>query len=69
MSAFTDRLKEVRNSVGKTQSEVARDLKISSTGYAGYEQGYREPDFDMLIKICKYFDVTADYMIGLSDNK
>ena len=48
-----------------TQKEVAAVLGVSLTCYAGYEQGYREPDFKMLIKICRFFGVSADYLLGI----
>ncbi len=67
MEKFHEKLKRLRIEKGLTQKEVAKQLKISETGYAGYEQGYREPDFTMLTKICSYFDVTSDYLLGLEN--
>ena len=67
MTKFSERLKEIRNERKLTQKEVAKQLNISTTCYAGYEQGYREPDYQTLRKICKYFNVTSDYLLGLED--
>lgn len=64
---FAKRLKEVRAYTQKKQAEVAQALEISVTCYAGYEQGYREPDFLTLKKICLFFDVSSDYLLGLTD--
>lgn len=61
------KLKELRLEKGLTQKQVAEQLGISSTCYSGYEQGYREPDLKTLIKICKFFEVSADYLLGLKD--
>lgn len=61
------KLKDLRLEKGLTQKQVAIQLEISSTCYSGYEQGYREPDLKTLIKICKFFDVSADYLLGLKD--
>lgn len=61
------RLKDLRLEKGLTQKQVAEQLEISSTCYSGYEQGYREPDLKTLIKICKFFDVSADYLLGIKD--
>ena len=61
------RLKELRSEKGLTQKEVAEQLGISSTCYSGYEQGYREPDLKTLIKLCKFFEVSTDYLLGLED--
>ena len=61
------RLKELRLEKNLTQKKVAEQLEISTTCYSGYEQGYREPDLKTLIKICKLFDISADYLLGLKD--
>lgn len=62
---FNDRLREQRLEKNLTQKEVAALLGVSTTCYSGYEQGYREPDFKTLIKICKVLNVSADYLLGL----
>ena len=67
MIVFRERLKELRKSRGLTQKDIAAILSVSQTCYAGYEQGYREPDFKTLCKIALYFDVTSDYLLGLED--
>lgn len=61
------RLRDLRLEKNLTQKQVAEQLEISPTCYSGYEQGYREPDIKMIIKICKFFDVSADYLLGLKD--
>ena len=67
MGEFKDKIKEQRLEKGLTQKQVAEFLEISTTCYAGYEQGYREPDFKILKKICKFYEVSADYLLGLED--
>ena len=62
-----DRLKEQRVDRGLKQSDVAKELGISVSCYAGYEQGYREPDLKTLIALCKFFGVSSDYLLGLED--
>lgn len=57
----------MRTEKNLTQKRMAQLIEISETGYAGYEQGYREPDFTTLIKICKFFEVTSDYLLGLEN--
>ena len=64
---FCDKLREQRKGLNLTQKEAAEKLGISVTCYGGYEQGYREPDFKTLIKICKTFGISADYLLGLVD--
>lgn len=67
MNTFSEKLKELRKEKNLKQKEVAGQLGVSATCYAGYEQGYREPDFKILKKICLFFDVSSDYLLGLED--
>ena len=64
---LAQRLKELRKVKGVNQSEVAKNLGISVSCYAGYEQGYREPDLKMLTKLSQYFDASTDYLLGVED--
>ena len=64
---FNERLKIIRQESGKTQKDVYEELGISPNGYASYEQGRTEPSIDTLIKLCQIFDVSADYLLGLTD--
>ena len=61
---FSNKLKELRKSKhGLTQEMVAKQIGIAKTTYSAYEQGKRQPDFDILKKLAKYFNVTTDYLI------
>ena len=64
---FCKRLKAIRLENGKTQKDMYEALEISANGYASYEQGRTEPSIEILIKICKILDVSADYLLGLQD--
>ncbi len=66
-NVFNIRLREVRLQNKLNQKQTAEKLKISISCYAGYEQGYRQPDLKMLTRICVLFDVSADYLLGLED--
>lgn len=65
---FSERLKDVRVEKGCTPKELAMAADITLRAVYNYEAGIREPSFDILIKICKYLDVSADYLIGLTDS-
>lgn len=65
---FSQRLKELRIEKGIGQKEIANFLNITRSGYSNYEQGTREPSLELLKLICDFFDVSADYLIGRSDN-
>ena len=53
--------------ISSMQKEVAEALGISVSCYGGYEQGYREPDLKTLIKLCRFFDVSSDYLLGIEE--
>jgi transcriptional regulator with XRE-family HTH domain len=61
------RLKELRNEFGKTQKEVAEYLNIKQNTYSQYENGQRQLPIDILIKLTFYYDVSADYILNLTD--
>lgn len=63
---FDERLKRLRGIKKKNQQEVADELGISRSTYSGYESGQREPDFETLRMIADYFQVTTDYLLGVS---
>lgn len=64
---MNERMKQVRLNAGKTIKDVATALEMTVSAYAHYEQGRREPSIEVLRKICDYFDVSADYLIGRTD--
>lgn len=64
---FGKTLKELRNERNVTQRELAGLVGLSATGYAGYEQGHREPDLKTLVSLAKFFNVSTDYLLGLKD--
>ncbi|MDE6000741.1 MAG: helix-turn-helix domain-containing protein, partial [Clostridia bacterium] len=49
------------------QNQVAEKLGITRAAYANYEQGIREPSYEILKRICLFFEVSADYLLGLED--
>jgi transcriptional regulator with XRE-family HTH domain len=64
-----NRIKELRTERGITQADLAKILKISDRAVGHYENGDREPDYSTLLKIADYFDVSIDYLLGVSDIK
>ncbi|GHU60022.1 transcriptional regulator [Clostridia bacterium] len=61
------RLKTLRKNKGITQEELAKAIGVLRHSYVYYEKGTRSPTCDILVKICKQLDVSADYLLGLSD--
>ena len=68
MNDFKSRLKELRLENGYSQADVSRALGLTRNAFTNYELGIREPSLSTLIAICKFFHVTSDYLLGLSDN-
>lgn len=66
-STFGARLREIRESKQLTQIDAAKLFSVSNSAYSLYERGKREPSFDVLRNICGAFDVSVDYLLGLSD--
>ena len=52
-----------------TQQEIADYLGTSQTMYARYERGANELPIHHLIKLCEYYNVSADYILGIKDKK
>jgi Predicted transcriptional regulators len=59
-------LSELRIDKGLTQRELSEILNISNSSISAYETGKRTPDAETIISIAKFFDVTADYLLGLT---
>lgn len=67
MSDFAVKLKELRSKSNIPQSVIAKEIGVSETQYQNYEYGKHEPKLKYLIKICEYFNVSANWLLGLSD--
>ncbi len=64
---YTDRIKWIRDCKNISQKQIAEYLGIKQQQYARYEKGINVMPITYLAKICKYFDVSADYILGLTD--
>lgn len=65
---FAQRLSELRNNKGFTQQTASDGIGISRARLNNYEQGIREPDIDTLRSIADYYQVSADYLLGITDS-
>lgn len=63
-----DRLKQLRENVRLSQEELADQIGISEPQIWRYEKGESSPRADILTKLSSYFGVSADYILGISDN-
>ncbi len=62
------RLKELRKAKNISQLKLALDLNMNQNSISRYENGEREADYNTLIKIADYFNVSVDYLLGRTDN-
>ena len=61
-----ERIKDLREDSDKTQAEVAAALGLYTTTYQRYERGEREIPLGIAVLIAKYYNVSLDYIAGLS---
>lgn len=62
------RLKELREKRNISQVKLAIDLGLNQNTVSRYENGIREADYETLIKLADYFNVSVDYLLGRTDN-
>lgn len=67
MYYYVKKIRDLREDSDKTQQEIADVLGTSQTMYARYERGANEMPIHHLITLCKYYGVSSDYILGLSD--
>ena len=65
--SYAERIRALREDSDKTQTEIAKLLKIGQRTYCDYELGKTRIPVDSLIVLAKLYDVSMDYICGLSD--
>lgn len=63
------RIRDLREDRDLTQKAMAKALNCSQQVYSNYELGQRDIPTDILIKLACFYNVSVDYILGLSDNK
>ncbi len=69
MNSFSRIITLLRKEKGITQKKAARDLGVSQALLSHYEKGVRECGLDFLIKLCDYYGVSSDYILGRSPDR
>ena len=69
MEYFGDKLRALRMEKKLTQNDLAARLGIVGASVSSYEKNKQYPSVEVLIQLCQTFDVSADYLLGLSDDK
>lgn len=69
MNTYCEKLRELREKRGLKQSEVAQVLETTQQVYSRYENGVNALPIHHLITLCKFYRISADYLLGLdADN-
>lgn len=63
------RIRELRKEAGEKQRELAKEINISPVEICRYEKAGRKPGIRAIISIAKHYNVSADYILGLTDKK
>lgn len=69
MKKFNERLRELREDSNLTQTKLANELLIDQRSLSFYELGKYEPNIETLKRISIFFNVSVDYIVGLTDKK
>jgi len=66
---FGERLENLLDEYDLTQKQLSTELHIAPTTLNGYVKSNREPDYSTLIRLAEYFDVSIDYLLGVTNIK
>ena len=66
MKAYCDLLRELRESHDLKQSDIALVLNTTQQVYSRYETGINELPLRHLVTLCRFYNVSADYLLGLN---
>ncbi len=66
---YPERIRELRQDNDLTQKEVADILKVAQTTYSQYELYKRPMPIECLMILCKFYEVSADYILGFTNQK
>lgn len=64
---YYPRLRDLREDADLTQDQLVKLLGMHKTTYTNYEQGKREPPFELIIRLAVFYNVSIDYIAGLTD--
>lgn len=67
MNAYR-RIRDLREDKDLTQTQLAKEINVSQRTYSYYENGERTIPPEVLIALAKFYNVSVDYILELSDN-
>lgn len=68
MDIFEIRLRDLRKEKNLTQKELAQIFSTTDDSIFSWEKGRSQPSIDMIRKFCEFFEVSADYLLGIEDD-
>jgi transcriptional regulator with XRE-family HTH domain len=69
LTAFKERFRVLRGEKALSMEALGKELGVTKGTISRYENGGREPDFDMLCRIADFFGVSIDYLLGRTNNR
>lgn len=66
---YYKRIREIRLKHNETQEQLAVLLETSQQAYLKYEKGINEMPIRRIIKLCEHYNLSADYILGLTDDE
>ena len=69
MEILAERLRFLREQRNLTQADVAKEIGIATFTYQRYEYGEREPSASLLKTLADFYNVSADYLLGRSEER
>ena len=67
--SIAKKLVELRTKAGVTQEQVAKALSISNKTVSKWENGTSSPDLSMVVALARYYDVSTDLLLGLTEGE
>ena len=69
MEIFQKRLNQLLNETGTTLQQLANKIDTTKVSISRYKNGHRIPDINTIYKLAKYFNVSTDWLLGLSEKR
>lgn len=66
---YPERMRALREDKDLSQTQIAKILGVAQTTYSQYELYKRPMPIECLVKLCEFYDVSADYMLGFSNQR
>lgn len=66
---ISDKIKELRDDAGYSQSQLAKKLDVTRSSVNAWEMGISTPTTQYIVEIAKLFHVTTDYILGIENDK